>query len=91
MKRNKIAGHLMIIFTQIILGINIPITRDLLLHYLSPLGYIGISRSAPPSFSGSYSASRSGTVRGRHALARRFARLFDDASGDFGERPEGGR
>lgn len=42
MKRNKIAGHLMIIFTQIILGINIPITRDLLLHYLSPLGYIGI-------------------------------------------------
>ena len=42
MKRNKIAGHLMIIFTQIILGINIPITRDLLLRYLSPLGYIGI-------------------------------------------------
>lgn len=42
MKRNRIAGHLMIIFTQVILGINIPITRDLLLHYLSPLGYIGI-------------------------------------------------
>ena len=42
MKRNKIAGHLMIIFTQVILGINIPITRDLLLHYLSPVGYIGI-------------------------------------------------
>ena len=42
MKRNKIAGHLMIIFTQVILGINIPITRDLLLHYLSPVGYIGM-------------------------------------------------
>ena len=32
----------MIIYTQGILGINIPITRDLLLHYLSPVGYIGI-------------------------------------------------
>lgn len=43
MSRNgKWAGHLMIIFTQIMLGINIPITRDLLLNYLSPMGYIGI-------------------------------------------------
>lgn len=35
-------GHAMIIFTQVMLGINIPITRDLLLHFLSPLGYIGL-------------------------------------------------
>ena len=42
MKRNILLRHCMIIFTQIILGINIPITRDLLLHYLNPLGYIGI-------------------------------------------------
>lgn len=51
MKRNKIAGHLMIIFTQIILGINIPITRDLLLRYLSPLGYIGIRALGAALFS----------------------------------------
>ena len=38
----KWMGHLMIIFTQIMLGVNIPITRDLLLNYLSPIGYIGI-------------------------------------------------
>ena len=42
MKGKPWLGHAMIIFTQVILGINIPITRDLLLHYLSPLGYIGI-------------------------------------------------
>lgn len=59
MKRNKIAGHLMIIFTQVILGINIPITRDLLLHYLSPVGYIGIRALGAALSSGSCSASRS--------------------------------
>lgn len=39
---NKWLGHLMIIFTQVVLGVNIPITRDLLLNYLSPMGYIGV-------------------------------------------------
>lgn len=42
MLRNKWLGHLMIIFTQVVLGVNIPITRDLLLNYLSPMGYIGV-------------------------------------------------
>ena len=42
MRTNKWQGHAMIIFTQVILGINIPITRDLLVSYLSPLGYIGM-------------------------------------------------
>lgn len=42
MLRNKWLGHLMIIFTQIVLGINIPITRDLLVNYLSPMAYIGV-------------------------------------------------
>ena len=41
-KNTKWVGHLMIIFTQVMLGINIPITRDLLINYLSPIGYIGI-------------------------------------------------
>lgn len=42
MLRNKWLGHLMISFTQVVLGVNIPITRDLLLNYLSPMGYIGV-------------------------------------------------
>lgn len=36
-KSNSILGHCLIIFTQIILGLNIPITRDILLDYLTPL------------------------------------------------------
>lgn len=41
-KSNSILGHCLIIFTQIILGLNIPITRDILLDYLTPLAYIAV-------------------------------------------------
>ncbi|MBO8415646.1 MAG: EamA family transporter [Proteobacteria bacterium] len=43
-------GHAFIIFTQVLLGINIPITRDLLLNYLSPLGYIAVRAVAAALF-----------------------------------------
>ena len=43
MKQNQVvAGHLLIIFTQVVLGLNIPLTRDILLNYLSAFAYIGI-------------------------------------------------
>ena len=41
-KNNSIVGHCLIILTQIILGLNIPITRDILLNYLTPLAYIAV-------------------------------------------------
>ncbi len=50
MRDNKWSGHLMIIFTQVVLGINIPITRDLLIHYLSPMAYIGLRAAGAALF-----------------------------------------
>lgn len=42
MHERRWMGHAMIIFTQIVLGINIPVTRDLLVNFLSPLGYMAL-------------------------------------------------
>lgn len=51
MKQNQVvAGRLMIIFTQVVLGLNIPDTRDILLNYLSPVAYIGISAAVTALF-----------------------------------------
>ena len=51
MKQNQVvAGHLLIIFTQVVLGLNIPVTRDILLNYLSPFAYIGIRAAVTALF-----------------------------------------
>ena len=48
MKQNQVvAGHLLIIFTQVVLGLNIPVT---LLNYLSPFAYIGIRAAVTALF-----------------------------------------
>ena len=38
MLRKRWIGHAMIMLTQVLFGVNILITRDLLVSYLSPLG-----------------------------------------------------
>ncbi len=51
MKQNQVvAGRLMIIFTQVVLGLNIPVTRDILLNYLSSVAYIGIRAAVTALF-----------------------------------------
>lgn len=49
-KNQVIAGHVMIILSQIVLGINIPVTRDLLVNFLSPLGYMAVRATAAAVF-----------------------------------------
>ena len=51
MKQNQVvAGHLLIIFTQVVLGLNILVTLDILLNYLSPFAYIGIRAAVTALF-----------------------------------------